>query len=59
MQATIQSIRSHFQRQAEACERLGSPFTAAVLTALDDALAGGRRPSLRWWAMRATRKPEH
>jgi hypothetical protein len=41
MQATIQSIRSHFQRQAEACEHLGSPFTAAVLTALDDAFAAG------------------
>jgi hypothetical protein len=38
---TIQPIRSHFQGQADACERLGSPFTAAVLTALDHALASG------------------
>ena len=41
MQATLESLRSHFRKQAEACERLGSPFTAAVLTALDDVLAGG------------------
>jgi hypothetical protein len=41
MQAQMDTIRAHFQRQAEACERLGSPFTAAVLTALDDALASG------------------
>jgi hypothetical protein len=41
MPASILPTLSHFQRQAETCERLGSPFTAAVLTALADALAGG------------------
>lgn len=39
--ATVEAIRLHFHRQAEACARLGSPFTAAVLAALDDALADG------------------
>jgi hypothetical protein len=41
MQAIIEPIRSHFQAQAEACARRGSPFTAAVLSALDEALAAG------------------
>jgi hypothetical protein len=41
MQATIEPIRSHFQEQASACARRGSPFTAAVLAALDEALAAG------------------
>jgi ABC-type dipeptide/oligopeptide/nickel transport system ATPase subunit len=33
-------ILAHFQQQAEACGRLGSPFTTGVLAALHDALAG-------------------
>jgi hypothetical protein len=34
-------ILSHFAAQAEACRRLGSPFTAAVLAALAERLAAG------------------
>jgi hypothetical protein len=34
-------ILSHFAAQAEACRRLGSPFTAAVLAALGERLAAG------------------
>jgi hypothetical protein len=34
-------ILSHFASQAEACGRLGSPFTAAVLIALADRLSAG------------------
>lgn len=37
----VDPIRSHFRKQAEACVSLGSPFTAAVLEALDEALAAG------------------
>lgn len=42
-------VRSHFARQAEACERLGSPFTARLCRILpdllDDGTATGRRIS--------------
>lgn len=38
---TTEPIRAHFQEQVEACLRLGSPFTAAVLAAVDEALAAG------------------
>jgi hypothetical protein len=34
-------VLSHFASQAEACGRLGSPFTAAVLIALADRLSAG------------------
>ena len=34
-------ILAHFQVQAHACRRLGSPFTAAVLDALIERLAAG------------------
>ena len=34
-------ILAHFQAQANACVRLGSPFTAAVLAALAERLAAG------------------
>jgi hypothetical protein len=40
-------VRSHFRHQAEACESLGSPFTAAICRAVADVLdhttATGRR----------------
>jgi hypothetical protein len=40
-------IRSHFENQADACERLGSPFTARVCRALaaslDESTVTGRR----------------
>jgi hypothetical protein len=41
MQASIEAIRCHFQRQAKACARRGSPFTAAILAALEETLAAG------------------
>ncbi|HEX6958026.1 MAG TPA: DUF2332 family protein [Ferrovibrio sp.] len=41
----IEGVIQHFEEQAEACRRLGSPFTAAVLAATAQALAG--RP---FWA---------
>jgi hypothetical protein len=44
-------VRLHFRRQAEACDTLGSPFTAAVCRAvagvLDETTATGRR-MLSW-----------
>lgn len=40
-------VRGHFRHQAEACDKLGSPFTASVCRALaevlDDTTATGRR----------------
>lgn len=45
--ADAQRIAAHFNAQAEACERLGSPFTArlcrALAAALDDSTETGRR----------------
>jgi hypothetical protein len=44
-------VRDHFRHQAEACDKLGSPFTASVCRALaealDDTTATGRR-MLSW-----------
>ncbi|HEV7255129.1 MAG TPA: DUF2332 family protein [Mesorhizobium sp.] len=49
--ADDQRITAHFKAQAEACERLGSPFTArlcrALAAVLDEATETGRR-ALSW-----------
>ena len=41
----LERILVHFQRQADACAQLGSPFTSAVLEAVMDLLAA-RDPAL-------------
>ncbi|MDX1782248.1 MAG: DUF2332 family protein [Thalassovita sp.] len=41
------SLRAHFQRQAEACETLGSPFTARLLRLLAARMVAGRAVETR------------
>lgn len=49
--ATAEEVRAHFRAQAEACERLGSPFTAGLCRALahvlDTSTQTGRK-ALGW-----------
>src|SRR5690606_38619973 len=47
----VMTVRSHFRRQASACARLGSPFTARLLALVEDRLDQAGvvgRTLLRW-----------